>query len=68
MDHFESTGHNVDDVSPAYAVTVEDPNDPDSTRTLTMSEIEVRDTYPHWAGQPVLTARDGSIVRIEATN
>jgi len=68
MDHFESTGHSVDDYSPAYAVTIEDPNDPESTRTLAMSENEVRDTYPHWAGRPeTLTARDGSIVRIEAS-
>jgi hypothetical protein len=53
--------------SPFYAVTVVDANDPESTRTLTMSENEVRDTYQHWGGKRILTARDGSTVRIEAS-
>jgi len=65
MDHFEQTGHDVDDCSPQYRVTIADASDPESTRTLTMSENEIRDTYPHWGGKRVLTARDGSLVRIE---
>jgi hypothetical protein len=48
----------------SYAVTAIDADDPDSTRTLTMTEDEVRDTYPHWGGKPVITSREGYTVHI----
>ena len=45
-----------------YAVTV---TAEEESRILIMSEDEIRDTYPHWGGKRMLTARDGSTVEIE---
>jgi hypothetical protein len=51
---------------PSYRVTLADPNDPGSDRTLVMTESEVIDTYPHWGGKLDIVSVDGVNVHIEA--
>jgi hypothetical protein len=49
-----------------YSVSLSDPNDPDSDRTIEMTESEVIDTYPHWGGKADIVSIDGVNVHIEA--
>jgi hypothetical protein len=50
-----------------WRVALSDPNDPGSDRVLVMTEDEVRDTYPQFAGRPAqFVDRDGVHVSVEA--
>lgn len=50
-----------------WQVALSDPNDPDSDRVLVMTEDEVRDAYPQFAGRPTqFVDRDGIRVSVEA--
>lgn len=49
-----------------WHVALSDPNDPGSDRVLVMTEDEVRDTYPQFAGRPTqFVDRDGVRVHVE---
>ena len=47
-------------------MTMTDPSDPSSDRTLVMTESEVIDTYPHWGGKLDIVSVDGVNVHVEA--
>jgi hypothetical protein len=49
-----------------YSVSLTDPLDPSSDRTIEMTESEVIDTYPHWGGKLDIVSVDGVNVHIEA--
>jgi hypothetical protein len=50
-----------------WRVALSDPNDPDSDRVLVMSDDEVRDAYPRFAGRPTqFVDRDGIRVSVES--
>jgi hypothetical protein len=56
-----------DTVMTTWHVALSDPNDPGSDRTLVMTEDEVRDAYPQFAGRPAqFVDRDGVRVSVEA--
>jgi hypothetical protein len=51
-----------------WHVALSDPNDPDSDRTVVMSDDEVRDAYPQFAGRAAqFVDRDGVNVHITVT-
>jgi hypothetical protein len=48
-----------------WHVALSDPNDPDSDRTVVMSDDEVRDAYPQFAGRAAqFVDRDGIRVSV----
>jgi hypothetical protein len=50
-----------------WQVALSDANDPGSDRTLVMTEDEVRDAYPQFAGRAAtFVDRDGIRVSVEA--
>jgi hypothetical protein len=53
--------------SNTWQVALSDANDPGSDRTVVMSDDEVRDAYPQFAGRPTqFVDRDGVRVSVEA--